>query len=72
MGADWNDATKVGELIGIKILINEFVAYTELKALEGIISVSAVLIIFHSPSILLFAFEFKPQIICSTIINKAQ
>lgn len=40
MGADWNDATKVGELIGIKILINEFVAYTELKALEGIISVS--------------------------------
>jgi len=42
MGADWNDATKVGELIGIKILINEFVAYTELKALEGIISVSAV------------------------------
>jgi nucleoside permease NupC len=48
MGADWNDATKVGELIGIKILINEFVAYTELKALEGIISVSAILIIFHS------------------------
>lgn len=40
MGADWNDSTKVGELIGIKILINEFVAYTELKALEGIISVS--------------------------------
>lgn len=40
MGAAWDDSTKVGELIGIKIIINEFVAYTQLKALEGIITVS--------------------------------
>ncbi|XP_059489886.1 solute carrier family 28 member 3-like [Neocloeon triangulifer] len=38
MGADWADSQKVGKLVGIKIVINEFVAYTELKDLEGIIS----------------------------------
>lgn len=31
MGVDWDDCGKVGELIGIKIFVNEFLAYGELS-----------------------------------------
>ncbi|OWF39347.1 solute carrier family 28 member 3-like [Mizuhopecten yessoensis] len=30
MGVDWNDAGVVGELIGVKTFLNEFIAYSEL------------------------------------------
>lgn len=30
MGVDWDDCGKVGELIGIKIFVNEFLVYGEL------------------------------------------
>ncbi|CAB3362449.1 Hypothetical predicted protein [Cloeon dipterum] len=38
MGTDWADSTKVGKLVGMKIIINEFVAYTELQKLAGVIT----------------------------------
>ncbi|XP_060077928.1 solute carrier family 28 member 3-like [Ylistrum balloti] len=31
MGVDWNDASVVGELIGVKTFLNEFIAYSELS-----------------------------------------
>ncbi|XP_074659277.1 solute carrier family 28 member 3-like isoform X2 [Tubulanus polymorphus] len=31
MGVDWSDADKVGELLGIKLFLNEFVAYKQLS-----------------------------------------
>ncbi|MFQ5740481.1 MAG: NupC/NupG family nucleoside CNT transporter [Acidobacteriota bacterium] len=34
MGVPWQDATQVGQLIGVKVVINEFVAYTELASLK--------------------------------------
>ena len=42
MGVDWDDALKVGRLIGLKVTANEFLAYIELGVLkgEGEISVS--------------------------------
>ena len=33
MGVPWQDTGMVGELIGIKLMLNEFVAYTELSGL---------------------------------------
>ena len=33
MGVPWQDTAMVGELIGIKLMLNEFVAYTELSGL---------------------------------------
>ena len=30
MGVPWEDSTIVGELVGIKTVLNEFVAYTDL------------------------------------------
>lgn len=42
LGVDWSECDKVGKLIGLKTIINEFVAYEELaKMLEaGELSVS--------------------------------
>lgn len=34
MGVPWEDASKVGNLIGLKIILNELVAYTDLVALR--------------------------------------
>jgi len=59
MGAEWVDAGKVGELVGIKIIINEFVAYTELKALAGIISVRRALYFSEFCKLLNFAGEIN-------------
>lgn len=51
MGVDWADAGLVGELIGIKTFLNEFIAYSDLSTyiknredcLDGtVLSVSAV------------------------------
>ena len=33
MGVPWSEASTVGELFGIKLMLNEFVAYTELSSL---------------------------------------
>ncbi len=30
MGVEWNDAFKVGELLGMKTFVNEFIAYKKL------------------------------------------
>ena len=38
IGADWDDAAVVGQLLGVKIFLTEFLAYTELKALGDDIS----------------------------------
>ncbi len=38
MGVDWADALDVGSLLGAKITINEFLAFIDLAALEGVIS----------------------------------
>ncbi|MBW3535507.1 MAG: hypothetical protein KY453_09880, partial [Gemmatimonadetes bacterium] len=35
MGVPWSDATAVGQLIGIKIVLNEFVAYLQLSQVLG-------------------------------------
>ena len=31
MGVKWNDCYNVGQLIGLKICLNEFIAYTQLS-----------------------------------------
>ncbi len=31
MGVEWNDAFKVGQLLGVKTFLNEFVAYKDLS-----------------------------------------
>lgn len=31
MGVDWSECDKVGELIGLKTIVNEFVAYARLS-----------------------------------------
>ncbi len=33
MGVEWNDAFKVGQLLGVKTFLNEFVAYQDLAKL---------------------------------------
>ncbi|XP_042864493.1 uncharacterized transporter HI_0519-like [Penaeus japonicus] len=40
MGVDWSECPKIGKLIGLKIIVNEFMAYSELSVLikEGSIS----------------------------------
>ena len=38
LGVPWVDAQKVGNLMGIKVVINEFVAFTQLGPLKGQIS----------------------------------
>lgn len=42
MGVDWSECDKVGELIGLKTVINEFVAYSKLGDMKeaGLLSVS--------------------------------
>lgn len=42
MGVDWSECDKVGELIGLKTVINEFVAYSKLGDMKeaGELSVS--------------------------------
>jgi len=35
LGVPWADAQKVGNLMGIKVVINEFVAFTRLGPLKG-------------------------------------
>lgn len=42
MGVEWNDCDKVAKMIGLKTLVNEFVAYTELskQMAAGTLSVS--------------------------------
>jgi len=46
MGVPWEDATRVGALLGIKTVLNEFLAYLELSALmqEGILQPRSVTI----------------------------
>jgi CNT family concentrative nucleoside transporter len=46
MGVPWSEAATVGELFGVKLVLNEFVAYTELSALlaQGGLSPKAELI----------------------------
>jgi len=46
MGVPWSEAATVGELFGIKLMLNEFVAYTELSGLlaEGALSPKSELI----------------------------
>jgi len=46
MGVPWNEAATVGELFGIKLVLNEFVAYTELSGLlaQGALSPKSELI----------------------------
>jgi pyrimidine nucleoside transport protein len=39
MGVEWEDCDEVGELVGIKTIVNEFVAYSKLQEFEGSISV---------------------------------
>ncbi|WP_182419814.1 NupC/NupG family nucleoside CNT transporter [Bartonella sp. HY038] len=51
MGVDWADAGNVGSLIGQKLVINEFIAYKELQAMQ----VSAVLTDTRSIAIVTFA-----------------
>lgn len=50
MGVEWEMCLTVGQLIGLKIVVNEFYAYSELKKLmdEGAISVSRLLLILKS------------------------
>ncbi len=38
IGVPWHDATTVGGLIGTKVVLNEFVAYTKLAELQGTLS----------------------------------
>ena len=38
LGIEWSDAEKVASLLGLKIVINEFVAYQELSTMLGTIS----------------------------------
>ncbi len=38
LGIEWRDARQVGALLGVKTILNEFVAYTELVKLKGVIS----------------------------------
>ena len=35
LGVPWQDATKVGNLMGIKVVLNEFVAFSQLGPLKG-------------------------------------
>ncbi len=44
MGVPWQDATQVGQLIGLKIVLNEFVAYAELAAMDGALGTKSELI----------------------------
>lgn len=35
MGVPWQDASRVGELIGLKVVLNEFIAYAELSGIKA-------------------------------------
>lgn len=43
MGVDWSECDEVGELIGLKTIVNEFVAYARLGEMidQGMLSVSS-------------------------------
>lgn len=43
MGVDWVECDLVGELIGLKTIVNEFVAYAKLSEMKkaGLLSVGA-------------------------------
>ena len=45
MGVEWEDCDEVGELVGIKTIVNEFVAYSKLQEFEGRISVMILLLL---------------------------
>ena len=47
MGVPWKDAHEVGGLLGTKIVINEFVAYSDLSALlkSNVLSAKSVLVV---------------------------
>lgn len=38
MGVDWSEAVAVGQLLGTKVSINEFLAYIQLSAMQGDLS----------------------------------
>lgn len=42
MGVDWADATEVSKLLGLKTLINEFVAYKKLGDLQATKTLSVI------------------------------
>ncbi len=44
MGVPWQDITQVGQLIGLKIVLNEFVAYADLAAIKGSMAAKSELI----------------------------
>lgn len=44
MGVEWEDSDKVAKLIGLKTLVNEFVAYTELSKQMGNLSERSIII----------------------------
>jgi len=44
MGVPWKDIVDIGYLMGVKISINEFVAYVDLVAMKGVISDKAFII----------------------------
>lgn len=39
MGVEWNECSQVARLIGLKTVVNEFVAYSELNKLKDVLSV---------------------------------
>lgn len=43
MGVEWSECDEVGELVGLKTIVNEFVAYARLHKMmeQGILSVSS-------------------------------
>lgn len=47
MGVDWAECGKVGELIGLKTILNEFVAYQKLSEMlkAGELSVSTIVFV---------------------------
>ena len=61
MGVPWSEAGTVGELFGIKLMLNEFVAYTELSDLlaEEALSEKSELIV--SYALCGFAQVFSPR-----------
>ncbi len=44
MGVPWEDITEVGQLIGIKVILNEFIAYVDLAAIQDRLSQKSELI----------------------------
>jgi CNT family concentrative nucleoside transporter len=45
MGVPFSDVTQVGQLIGLKIVLNEFLAYAELSSIQGVLQPKSQLIV---------------------------